>query len=194
MVRASGSRALPDLCPRCTRDDLVPSLRVRASDKAIKQNWYCMFAPSPLACSLVLPVEVNPCSILHGKWCVWPPCVVRSLGVLDPDLGPAAADNEWWWWGGGITISFCGFCDSLSVYKCPPATSSTCISFQPQSQPTSHRMLHFQAEYIIVTALYSIPESLLLVSPTLRLGKAYLQYGTASRYSSFKALATLFCT
>lgn len=106
LVRASGSRALPDLCPRCTRDDLVPSLRVRASDKAIKQNWYCMFAPSPLACSLVLPVEVNPCSILHGKWCVWPPCVVRSLGVLDPDLGPAAADNEWWWWWGGSQSHF----------------------------------------------------------------------------------------
>ena len=79
---ASGSRPLADLCARCTKDDLVPSVRVPASDKAIKQNWCCT----------VLSIRANMYTVapslgqsLPGpsleKDGVWPPSVVRPLGV-----------------------------------------------------------------------------------------------------------------
>lgn len=83
LAGASGSRVLPDLCSCCTEDDLVPSLHVPASDKAVKQNWCCTFVPIRgrlIHCCAQL--RSVPCRTLPGKgWCVWPPCAVRPLGV-----------------------------------------------------------------------------------------------------------------
>lgn len=77
---ASGSRPLADLCPRCTKDDLVPSLRVPAPDKAIKQNWCCTVVPIRANTHAAAPGlgQSLPGPSL-GK--AWPPSTVRPLGV-----------------------------------------------------------------------------------------------------------------
>jgi hypothetical protein len=68
--------------------------RVPASDKAIKWNRYCMFVPSEPSVHWCTQLRSIPCKILPGKWCVWPPCVVRLLGVQDLDISPTARDSE----------------------------------------------------------------------------------------------------